>query len=132
MNSMRGCGCCRMSGWDRRWDLVVVVVVLDSKDGGRGESCGWTKAGRPNPAKLNSPHKRHKWVIRITFLSRLYILRKYAITHLRHVTHNVSPVTTRRARGTLVHVIIFLPLPAPPTKWMAAASATAPSLAHLR
>lgn len=73
---MRGCGCCRMSGWDRRWDLVFVFVVLDSKDGGRGESCRWTKAGRPNSAKLNSPHKRQKWVIRITFLSRLYGLRK--------------------------------------------------------
>ena len=52
---MRGCGCGRMSGRDRRWDLVFLVGVLWSKDGGRGESCGLTKADRPNSGKLNSP-----------------------------------------------------------------------------
>lgn len=51
---MGGCGCCRMSGKDRRLDLVFVHY---SEDEGEGKVVGSQRADRPNSVKLNSGHR---------------------------------------------------------------------------
>lgn len=126
MDSMRGCGCCRMSGWDRRWDFVGVVGVLYSKGGREEASCGSRRACQPNSAKLNSRRKRLFWRhTRITFLIRLHNLYKPLLSINGRSRITPSLVTTHFARAPPKHVIIAcLPPPSATTDelWMAVAS----------